>query len=969
MNRVTTTVGDFARRGFDSPSTAARVWEDWKARLGQPPPVELSVLDIAADRDQALEVLARIDETVPELLRRVVADPEWLRRLLLVAGGSSVLARFLARHTEMIELLAHPPTFKGAGRLAELQDRSRDPAGRMDPDLLRRGNLAALVEIAALDLSHPEPERIVDQVAAELSHLADAILECALECARLEVEGAEQVRLAIIAMGKTGAGELNYISDVDVIHIAEPVEGVAPEHAMQIGGRLVAAVARICSAHTGEGTIWPVDAALRPEGRAGPLVRSLASCDTYYRKWAKNWEFQALLKARPAAGDKELGQAFCDLVAPLVWQAAGREGFLADARAMRHRVVSLIPAREVGREIKLGVGGLRDTEFTVQMLQLVHGRGDERLRVRSTFEALQALISHGYIGRGDGAAMGEAYRRQRVLEHRVQLRRLRRTHLVPDDEGGWRYLARTLGCSPEEVQETWRSSTRSVERLQRRIFFSPLLDAVSAVSSEELRLSTAAAQDRLQVLGFEDPRAALGHIQALTNGVSRTVEIQRQLMPAMLGWFAEGPNPDFGLLAFRQLSDALGTTSWYLRALRDEGWMAQRLAHIASSSRYVVNLLMRAPEMVQMLASTENLEPRSRDLLADAMRRAIGRAQDQASAISSVRSLRRSELCRIALADVLGTADVMTVGKALSDLAEATLEAGIELARSEIQAPSLGVIGMGRWGGGELSYSSDADALFLIPDDAGAAGQEAATRLVRLACDIIGKPGPDPGLVVDTELRPEGKGGPLVRSVSSYLSYYERWAATWEAQALLRARPVAGDTELAEVVLEGIDGLRYPAGGLQPAQVSEIRRLKSRMENERMPRSMDRSRHLKLGTGGLSDVEWSVQLLQLEHAAAHEALRTPATLTALDAAGELGLLSSEHATTLREAWLHVSRVRNAIMLVRGRPSDTLPVDYRELGAVAGLVGYTHDQHSQLVDDTRRLMRVASRVVGEVFWDS
>ena len=655
------------------------------------------------------------------------------------------------------------------------------------------------------------------------------------------------------------------------------------------------------------------------------------------------------------------------MVSPLVWEAAQRPGFLPDVRAMRNRVISLIPAKEADREIKLGIGGLRDTEFTVQLLQLVHGRGDERVRARGTFDALRALVAFGYIGREDGADMARAYRFQRVLEHRVQLRRMRRTHLVPEDEPGWTYLARVIGKTSDEVKDLWRGSTRAVEKLQQRIFFSPLLDAVSAIPTAELRLSTDAAQERLRILGFEDARSALGHIQTLTNGSTRAVEIQRQLMPAMLGWFAEGPNPDYGLLAFRQLSEALGTSSWYLRALRDEGWMAQRLAHIASSSRYVVNLLMRAPEMVQMLAHSENLELRPRDLLSRSMSRDIERASDKAAAVASVRALRRSELCRIALADVLGAADVTTVGLALSDLAGATLDAALELARREVDAPPVGVIGMGRWGGCELGYASDVDAMFVIPDGSGAEEQAAAARLVRLACDLVGKPGPDPAMVVDADLRPEGKGGPLVRTVSSYLSYYARWSSVWEAQALLRARSAAGEQELASAVLEGVEGLRYPDGGLTAAQVAEIRRLKSRMENERIPRGTDKERHLKLGSGGLSDVEWTIQLLQLQHAGARSALRTPSTLQAIDAAEGLELLTAEQAADLREGWVHVSRVRNAIMLVRGRPGDALPVDYREQSAVAELAGYDPGQRSRLVDDTIRVMRRASWVVNQVFW--
>ncbi|MEO7586938.1 MAG: bifunctional [glutamine synthetase] adenylyltransferase/[glutamine synthetase]-adenylyl-L-tyrosine phosphorylase [Arachnia sp.] len=573
MSRVSSAVGDFARRGFDSPRTAAATWDRWRDRSGEEPPVTLADFEEAADRDRALDAVARIAELAPGLLSEVAANPSWLRRLVLVAGASTVLGQFLARHPEELELLREERPTRGAdawrafyGQRVEVVD---DVAVGNSDDL-RRAHHAALVEIAARDLSAPDPVGLVDAVALELAHAADAVLHFGLAHARAEVPDWRDVRLAVVTMGKTGAQELNYLSDVDVIHIAEPAEGESVEHAMQVGTQLAAALARICSAHTSQGTIWQVDAALRPEGKAGPLVRTIASCRSYYDKWAKGWEFQALLKARPAAGDLALGTEFCSMVAPMVWAAGERDGFVADVRAMRTRVVSMIPANQADREIKLGEGGLRDTEFAVQLLQLVHGRTDERLRVRGTIPALQALVATGYIGRSDGAEMEQSYRFQRVLEHRVQLRQLRRTHLLPDDELAMAHVARTLALGSDEVLKRWRSSTRSVVRLQRRIFFSPLLEAVSSIPAEGLRLSTEAAQTRMRALGFSDPRAALGHIQALTKGSSRRAEIQRQLLPVMLGWFAEDPNPDFGLLAFRQLYEKLGDTSWYLRALRDD---------------------------------------------------------------------------------------------------------------------------------------------------------------------------------------------------------------------------------------------------------------------------------------------------------------------------------------------------------------------------------------------------------------
>ena len=970
MSRVQSAIGDFARRGFDSPRTAAATWAHWCEQAGAEPPVTLEDFSPAADRDRALDIVARLGELVPDRLAEVASDAGWLRRLVLVAGASSVLGQFLARNPEELELLrTERPQRDAEGWRAFYGDRVPvvDEVAEGDSNDLRRAHHAALVEIAARDLTAEAPTLLVDKVALELAHTADAVLHFALALARAEVPEWSSVRLAILAMGKTGAQELNYLSDVDVIHVAEPAGEASVDDAMRVGTRLAAAVARICSAHTPHGTIWPLDAGLRPEGNAGPLVRTLASCRCYYESWAKNWEFQALLKARPAAGDLALGEEFCAMVSPMVWAAGERVGFVAEVRAMRVRVVSLIPANQADRELKLGEGGLRDTEFAVQLLQLVHGRADDRLRVRGTFGALRALVSTGYIGRSDGAEMEQAYRYQRVLENRVQLRQLRRTHVLPDDEMAITHVARTMRSTADEVRLKWRASARGVMRLQRRIFFSPLLEAVSTIPADGLRLSTEAAQTRMRALGFSDPRAALGHIQALTKGTKRRSEIQRQLLPVMLGWFAEGPNPDFGLLAFRQLSEALGDTSWYLRALRDEGWMAQRLARIASSSRYVVDLMKRAPEMVQMLASTEELQPRSASDLADAMTRAAGRHDDEDRAVSSVRGLRRRELCRIALADVLGNTDLESVGVALSDLASASIDAALAIAARTVKAPPMGVIALGSWGGNEMSYSSDADAMFVVADDVDSEGLTAATALVRRAASILGKPGPEPALVLDSDLRPEGKGGPQVRTVSSYATYYEKWAETWEAQAMLRARPGAGDRALAAVVIDATDPLRYPAGGLSNEQTSDIRRLKSRMEAERIPKGVPKERHLKLGSGGLSDIEWTIQLLQMRHAHGHPELRTTSSMEALAAAASLDLLTARQAHDLRAAWEHISGLRNAVILVRGRASDSLPADFRELAAIADVLGYGPRQSSQMLEDTRRLMRLAFHVVDEVFW--
>lgn len=966
------TQGTLARRGFSDSAAAHRIVSAWSSNH-QP---LLDLITESAEPDHGLLGLDRLADEVPGLLDRLLAEPDLARQLILVLGGSRALQQHLLAHPEHLDRLAAPATRTDADllrseMLAAVTDDESDSA-----DPLRIAYRGALLRIAARDLGAPEPIEMMPDIAGELSDLADATLEAALEVARRRVgpDKADRCRLAVIGLGKCGAQELNYVSDVDVLFVAEPADAaVGTDEAIAIATQLASELVRICSEHTGAGTIWEVDTALRPEGRAGQLVRTLASHRGYYQKWAKTWEFQAMLKARPVAGDKQLGQDFVDMVYPMVWRIGERDHFIDDARAMRLRVIEHIPDRVADRELKLGQGGLRDVEFSVQLLQLVHGRADERLRDRSTLSALRSLIDYGYVGREDGRKFGLAYQFLRTLEHRIQLQRLRRTHVLPTDEDDLRAIGRSLRYTDpiNRLLKTWRSTAQQVQGLHRRLFYSPVLAAVAGIRSEELRLTAEAAQDRLKALGYEDPRAALRHIEALSTGVSRRAEIQRQLLPAMLGWFADAPNPDHGLLAFRQTSDALGNTPWYLRALRDEGAMAERFARILASSRYAISLLQRAPQSVQMLADDHELIPRSFEHLRAEMSAAAGRQNTAQAAVEAIRAIRRRELFRIAAGDLLGLNDVLRVGDALTDLASATIHTALAVTRRSMgeQVPTIAVIAMGRWGGHELGYASDADAMFVLADpgggsgDAGKVGSAVITELRRL----LSLPGADPALQIDADLRPEGKGGPLIRTLDSYRAYYRRWSSTWEMQALIRAVPLAGDLELGQALVSVIDEKRWPDGGLDKSQVTEIRRLKARMEVERMPRGTDPAKHLKLGPGGLVDVEWTVQLLQLQHAGRIPALRTSRTIEALEVATREQLIGEQQARWLRQSWLMASRIRNQIMLVRGRGSDTFPTDSRELSAVAQLMGREPGEGSHLVAEYQRVARRARRVVESVFW--
>jgi [glutamine synthetase] adenylyltransferase / [glutamine synthetase]-adenylyl-L-tyrosine phosphorylase len=991
--------GHLVRSGFQDSAGAA----DQLRSLGAAAGPLVALLARTADPDLALAALIRLHQAASdgdELLTALVDDEGTAMRLLSVLGMSEALGDHLVRHPDHWHELTDPTL--GSTRPAAYAVRAglvaavgADPQD-LEPvaalphaeavDALRVEYRRVLLRLASRDLAH---HVAVDDVAAELADLAAGTLDAALAVARARIgPDAARCRLAVVAMGKCGGHELNYVSDVDVIFVAEPAAGedepsLDEQSALRIGTQLASTMMQVCSDQTAEGTIWQVDAALRPEGKAGPLVRTLASHRGYYERWAKTWEFQALLKARPVAGDLALGRQYADTIRPMIWHAAERDGFVEDVQAMRRRVVEHIPANEADRQLKLGSGGLRDVEFAVQLMQLVHGRTDETVRPPTTLSALHCLTVGGYVGRDDGQSLRDAYAFLRTFEHRIQLHRLRRTHVVPEDEASLRRLGRSMGYHRrpvEELENAWRHHQLEARRLHEKLFYRPLLAAVARIPGDGARLTPEAAKERLAALGYADAQAALRHLEALTAGVSRTSAIQRTLLPVLLEWFADAPDPDAGLFGFRRISEALGSTPWYLKLLRDEGETAQRLAQVLATSRFATDLLEREPEGVKILGGEGGgLRPLSRYAIQTEMLANAARRDDPESAIRSVRAIRRRELLRISAADLCVPFGVAEVGYALTDLTDATLEAALAIATGKVERERgttlptrMAIIAMGRYGGYEMGYGSDADVMFVHdplpgsdPQQASGMAQSVANELRRL----LAIPATDPALEVDADLRPEGKQGPLVRSLDSFAAYYAKWSAVWEAQALLRAEPVAGDKDVKRRFTALIDPLRFPTSGLGEDDLVEIRRIKARVDDERLPRGADPLTHFKLGRGGLSDVEWTVQVLQLRYAAGVPDLQTTKTVQALAAAVAHGLLDPDDAEALEAAWKLASRARNATVLVRGRPTDQLPNDSRERAAVARILGYGPGETEAMVNDYQRTARRARAVVDRVFWQA
>ena len=1008
------TLGEFARAGFQSLSEARTSMLELGETVGAPISELLVAFGQAADPDTALHSTHTLLERNPELLRGL--DGVQWQHLALIFGASPALAEFFVRRPETLRsLLSGESQLRDA---AEVRTRLLDAVGvTTGPHPIDEAPIAAwsgdegatrlrvryrelLAELVLYDLlsgQHGRAVETLESIAAVLSHLADAALEAGLAVARATLIAGESsgqavskervlaIDLAIIAMGKCGAEELNVVSDVDVMFVhgvCDESQELNPDIALRIATQLATETMRAIHDHSAEPPLWQVDPNLRPEGRQGPLVRSLSSMIAYYERWAKTWEFQALLKARAAAGAAALGERFVAETREMVWSSSSRDDFVGSVQRMRERVTEHIDPDELEVQLKLGPGGLRDIEFSVQLLQLVHGQYDESLRSAGTLPALHSLVRGGYVAREDGERLAHDYRVLRLLEHRLQLRELRRTALMPRDEDHLRVLARSSGlaANSQALLSIWREIRAEVRELHLKIFYAPLLNAVAALPGEEFSLGSDEARKRLQGIGFRDPDGAMRHLTALTKGNSRSARIQRNLLPVLLQWLAEGRDPDYGLLAFRKVSEANAKNTWYLRLLRDGTEAAERLTRVLSSSRFAADLLESIPSAVAWLERDELLQPVEVGVLLKEMRSLASRRSSSDSAAEALRAVHRREVLRLALGRLVFVIDDVAVARGL-DAAHTALLDGLLLAlrgrgsgavsdTSSLTDFELTLIAMGRYGGGEMGFSSDIDLLAVYRAPEGANEQESSesrkqaervmAELRRLVSD------PRFSVDLDFDLRPEGKNGPIVRSLDAYRAYYERWSLTWEAQALLRARPVAGDVRLGRDFVALADRIRYPQS-FGEADTREVRRIKARVEAERLPRGAEPKRHLKLGPGGISDVEWLVQLLQLQHAGEIPSLRTQSTLAALRAAVDAELLGDEDRQRLEEAWRLASRIRSAIKLWSDRASDALPHDRTELEGIAGILGMPEGRTTELEEQWFAASRRAREVYEREFF--
>ena len=864
-------------------------------------------LAAAPDPELARVALSRIGET--PVAREWLAQPGLAETAAQLLGFSNSAADFLSAHPEELELFTDLSP-RSPEELA--REVAADVAARGAESGLRFFRRRALTRVAARDLAGAELEDVV----AEVSAVAEACLETAVR----EVGG----RLAVIGMGKLGGAELNYASDVDVIFVhRESGADAQAQHARRAG-----AVMRMLSEPTVEGVAVRVDADLRPEGRAGVLSRSLAATVEYYRRHAATWEKQAWIKARPVAGDVELGREVLASLEQLIYPEHLDPAAIEDVRVMKTRIEEYIRARgKEASEVKRGRGGIRDVEFAVQLLQIVHGRRDPELRHPGTLPALDALAERGYVARADARDLATSYRFLRTLEHRLQIARELQTHELPSDDRSLTRLARAMRLEDAAgLRDAYAEHTKVVRGLHERLFYRPLLDAFAGSSPLPGR-DPAATVELLGGLGFADPQAAYGRFERLIGARTRFGSVLAHVFPVIAPAVALASDPDASLVRFERVVEGLGDDEGIADRIATDPQLGVRLAQTVAASSWAADVLATGPDAVERLD------------------RVAGDTE-------------RPDLLYVLAAYAAGDLKVPEAGHALARVGDDVIAAS--LADAEPALP-FAVIGLGKLGAEELNFASDLDVMFVYEGEGADAFAEASRAAERVLAGVR-----EQGFEADADLRPEGKNGPLARSMAAYLEYWQGWAKTWEFQALLKARAVAGDELLGKRFVLAAQDAAY-AESLPLERVAEIRRMRVRMEEERVRPADARRFHFKLGHGGLADVQFAVELSQLRHGFAHPDVRSRHTLEALEALARERLVEDSVSLALGEAFVFLNEVKNALEMDRRVRAEVIPPTAEAQRSLARRLGYEEYPRASFLEDYRRITRRARSAMERVFY--
>lgn len=972
----------------------------------------------SAAPDQALNALERLaGELSTKQLAELLAKPTCFDVLLTVLGASQFLATILFRHNSLLDSLFLNDGYLQARdhgeMLTELQQRI--PQGSSFEDLqrgLRHFKQQEILRIATRDLTG-----LADLTAttSELSDLASATLQRSYQlCDELlrkrfgapllgpdSDQPGSEAEFTVLAMGKFGGCELNFSSDIDLIYCYSCERGETTgiidgdrrcnqislhQYFVKLGEKINQAMQQV----TADGFVFRVDLRLRPEGRSGEIASSLRSTEAYYEYWGQSWERSAMLKARPVAGSLDFGWRLLQNLEPFIYRRYLDYTMIDDLKVMKQKIDNnLTREREGELNLKLGRGGIREIEFFIQALQIIHAGKNPALREKNSLRALALLQSHGLIDADTTVILSKAYTFLRTVEHRIQVVQERQTHNLPTDKMELKRLARRCGFNDsDEFGQVLESYRREVAAIYHDLFYTSEEEA-ETVPAEVAYLFDPAAnpaelQELLKAKGFDDPAGACETLMALRDGPPRHPLSQQarrhfnRLAPLLLCEVIALPEPDMAFCNLERFLSALRARATFFALLAENRPLITLLVSLFGTSQFLSRILIQHPGTLDFLVSDQDSDPeKARDRLESDLAKHLERANNYEEHLDALRRFHNEELLRVALGDLRGDLSVQQSPDQLSLLAEICLQQATNIAREELLAryglptcqdtngneheAAFAIVALGKLGGRELNYHSDLDIIFLYEDQGQTqaaadsdpalfkvrSNQEYFSRLAQRIISVLSLFTSEGSIYqIDTRLRPSGQQGPLVSSLPAFRAYHQQSAQLWERQSLIKARIVVGPTAFTQ----SIDKLQQEIVFEQPLPENsrqEIYHLRQRMESE-LARETRTHYNIKTGRGGLVDVEFLVQYLQLLHGGNDCSLRSPNTLEALQALQQTKHLDDQETRLLTEGYLFLRRLENKLRLVHDQSIHQLASDKDYLAKLARRLDYSGDRPDELL---------------------
>jgi glutamate-ammonia-ligase adenylyltransferase len=981
----------------------------------------LSDLGGAADPDMALNNFERFVSSLTDaaaFLSLCGARRDILLSLITIFGASRFLSTFLVTAADdSLSFLADSGYLTHASGTDRLSERFESISrGSVDEKgfyhSLRIFRKQEMLRIALRDLLHKAD---LQELVGELSDLAAVCLQQACERVDAELQtryGRPMIQnvdgtsnpagFAVIAMGKLGGWELNFSSDVDLMYVYTAdgeTEGVATsdgvvmnritnhQYFIKLAEKLSAAI----NEKTEDGFVFRVDLRLRPEGRRGPLAQSLGGYEIYYESWGQTWERSALIKARPVAGDVAVGMEFLERITPFVYRKYLDYSAITEIREMKQKINEDVRQKgKTHRDVKLGYGGIREIEFVIQALQLMYGGRDRTLREKNALKALHMLSQKGLITYEEQASLSKAYVFLRTVEHRLQMLDDLQTQTLPSDEGDLRALARRTGYferghEAEALLRDYGLHTRKVRAIYDDLFTFTGEESASETVDREYDMlldPETPEQDAVALLassGFRDPGKARRDLLLLREGpafVHQTPRGRRlfnNIFPALFHEIVVSPDPDMALNHLESFLAAEGSWEMVQSLVKLDVSAINVLIAIFANSEYLSRMLVGRPVLLQNLLESRKASGSGTSV---AFTKELGEAMDKAGDLTEkldvLRRFKHQEEIRIGMADLLSGMRIATVSRELSKLAEVCITAALTLAAFETgkrygvlgDLSGLAIIGAGKLGGRELSYGSDLDILFVFSEPRAVAPptgltvfeyfSKVAEKTIAYLSTLTRE-----GFVfrVDTRLRPTGSKGPLVQSIDAFKIYYASQAETWERQALLRTRCVAGDGVVGSLFREVLQDLVFQDAD-EATLAGNVLAMRRRMEEELGKESAGHY-NIKQGAGGLVDIEFLVQYLQLLHGKQHPWVRVPGTYNALRALKKEKFLEEKTYRVLLRAYLFLRQLESRMRIISNQATSDLRRDPEALHPLARRMGYADEGTSagqKLLDDYELLSK-------------